>query len=91
MTYESIKAELKEQNLEIEFCSLFESIFEESFIIRISNSNKIHSTASLLRTLISKLEFRSKTYDYWVCILQFYMHPKFDRPESIQEWIKQNL
>lgn len=87
MTYEQIKIELKEQGLKEEFCSLLEVFLTNEGLIRLNTTNKIHSTASLIRMLISYLPFMSKVYDYWVLVLQWFMHPIFARPRNISEWL----
>lgn len=86
MTYEQIKSELKEQDLESEFCSLFEVFVSESLLFRIKETDRIHSTASLIRNLISYLPLNSELYNYWTNVLQYFMHPAFARPKHILQW-----
>ncbi len=88
MTYQKIKEQLKEQDLEEEFCSLFEVFTSDNLLNKIKLSDKIHSVASLIRSLISYLPLNSDLYNYWVVVLQYFMHPIFSRPNHISEWHK---
>lgn len=89
MTYDQIKKQLREQYLEEEFCSLFEILLSDGLLLKIKETEKIHSTASLIRSLISYLPLNSELYNYWVNIFNWYMHPEFARPKKISDWIIQ--
>lgn len=79
MNYNEILKELDAVNLKNKFTADFEQIISKNFLKRIKKTNKIHSTGSLLRELISNLENNSKKWDYWVLVLNYFMTPVFAR------------
>lgn len=79
MTYSECMDKLKEQNLYEEFCSVFENKYSESFLNRLSKTNRINSVASLIRSSLTFIEKDSTDLDRWVVILQWYMKPEFER------------
>lgn len=79
MTYEDIKIELKEQNLQEKFCSLFEAIIDPKLLKLVKESDKIHSTAGLIRILMRSLKPASEEWHEWLKVLIFFMSPIFAR------------
>lgn len=82
MTYEEILKELDEVNLKEKFTSEFESFISEKLLSMFKESNKIHSTGSLLRSLIHYYEYKSEKWQYWVDVLHYFMTPEFARKEN---------
>jgi len=93
MTYEKILLELKVQNLDQEFCSTFEKLMTPSFLQRVNSTSKIHSTPSLIRTVLAllrnSLDYDLEVYNRWVLILQWFMTPVFARKPNVEDWIKE--
>jgi hypothetical protein len=82
MTYEIILQELEEVNLKEKFTSEFESFVTESLLLKFKESDRIHSTGSLLRLLLKKWENDSEQWLYWQQVLLYFMRPKFARNQN---------
>lgn len=79
MTYNQILKELAVVNLKNKFTTDFENYVEKDLLNKLKDTNKIHSTGSILRTLISYLKVDDKNYEYWVQVLKYFMTPIFAR------------
>ena len=82
MRYEEILKELEEVNLKEKFTSVYEGFVSDSFLERLRNTDKIHSTGSLIRSLLIFFENESEDWIYWQKILVYFMTPKFARKEN---------
>jgi hypothetical protein len=82
MSYEEILKELEEVNLKDKFTSVYEGFVSDSFLERLRNTDKIHSTGSLIRSLLIFFENESEDWIYWQKILVYFMTPKFARKEN---------
>lgn len=88
MTYKEILNQLESQDLKNEFCEKFQPFMSDQFKERLNSTDKIHSTGSLIRTVLQfVINEDKKLYDRWVLILQWYMHPEFARTNKITDWI----
>lgn len=81
MTYSECLAQLEEQGLKEEFCSLFEPKFSKRLLKRLKSTIKINSLASLIRMALNYLGMYSNEWNRWVDILQWYMTPVFARKQ----------
>ena len=79
MSYEEILKELEEVNLKEKFTSDFEKLASNGYLKLVKKSNKINSTGSLLRSLISFYEYKSEKWNYWQQVLIYFMNPIFAR------------
>ncbi len=77
MTYKEILIELEAVNLSFKFTADFESNCTKQFLDKIKLTDKIYSTSSLLRCLISFYEFKSEKWEFWKNVLHYFMMPDF--------------
>lgn len=77
MRYEEILKEIESVNLKEKFIADFESNCTETFLGKIKKTDKINSTASLLRILIKFYEYRSEDWEFWKNVLNYFMMPDF--------------
>ena len=82
MRYEEILKELEEVNLKEKFTSVYEGFVSDSFLERLRNTDKIHSTGSLIRSLLIFFENESEEWLYWQKVLFYFLTPKFARKEN---------
>ena len=82
MTYKEILKELSEVNLENEFAYEFEKSITDSLLFKIKNTNKIYSTASLIRALLTKYNVDSEKWIYWQKVLLYFMAPYFVKDKN---------
>ncbi len=82
MTYKDILKELKEVGLKEKFTSSYEGFVSKEFLDKLRNTDKIHSTGSLIRSLMMFYINESKEWIYWQKILFYFMTPKFARKEN---------
>lgn len=83
MNYKEILSELKIIGFDEIFKKDIELNFSESFIKRLNETNKIHSPASLIRTLISQYEAGSEKWEFWRKVLVYYLNPVFVRTKEM--------
>jgi len=79
MTYKQILKELNEIGLKKEFTSEFENYISPELLKMFKDTDKINSTANLIRLLLKKYEIESKKWLEWQKVLIFFMTPKFAR------------
>ena len=82
MTYKEILKELSEVNLENEFAYEFEKSITDSLLFKIKNTNKIYSTASLIRALLTKYNVDSEKRIHWQKVLLYFMAPYFVKDKN---------
>ena len=82
MSYEEILKELEEVNLKDKFTSVYEGFVSDSFLERLRNTDKIHSTESPIRSLLIFFENESEEWLYWQKVLFYFMTPVFERKEN---------
>lgn len=85
MTYQDCLNELDKHNLKEGFEMTFVPKCTFYFMEGLRNLETIHSTASLLRVMIVKLPFQSMSYKIWVDVLDYLMHPDFNKPDLYQQ------
>ena len=76
MTYQDILNQLEKNNHKVEFIEIFEKNVSISLLEKIKNTDKINCTASLIRHLITMLEYESEIYLKWQKILFYYLEPE---------------
>lgn len=79
MTYKQILKELNEVGLKKEFTSEFENYISTELLQMFKDTDKIKSTAGLIRLLLKKYEIESEKWLEWHKVLIFFMTPKFAR------------
>jgi hypothetical protein len=82
MRYNEILSELQEVNLKEKFISKFEDYVNLELLDMIKKTDKIKSTASLIRTLLKKWENESEEWLYWQKALFYFMTPRFARDKN---------
>lgn len=82
MTYQEILKELKEVDLKEKFTSSYEGFVSNEFLEKLRNTDKIHSTGSLIRSLMIFYVNESKEWIYWQKVLFYFMTPKFARKQN---------
>jgi len=82
MTYLEILKELEEVNLKEKFTSEFENYINESLFVMIKETDKIKSTASLIRMLLKKWENESEDWLFWKKAMFYFMTPIFVRDKN---------
>lgn len=76
MTYQQILNQLEKNNHKEEFVEIFEKNISKSLFEKIKSTDKINCTASLVRYLITMLEYESEIYLKWQKILFYYLKPE---------------
>lgn len=82
MTYNEILIELQEVNLKDRFVSEYENFESSSFLKRLKETDKISSTANLIRSLMKKWEIETENWIYWQKVMFYFMTPVFARKEN---------
>ncbi len=82
MTYNEILNELQEVNLKDKFVEEYEEYAGEKLLILLKESDKIKSTAGMVRSLIKKYENESTAWLYWQKVMFYFMTPVFARKEE---------
>ena len=82
MTYQDILKELEEVDLKEKFTSSYEEFVSNEFLEKLNTTDKIHSTGSLIRSLMIFYVNESKDWIYWQKVLFYFMTPVFARKEN---------
>lgn len=82
MTYNEILNELQEVNLKDKFVSEYENFESPTLLIMLKETDKISSTANLIRSLMKKWEIETENWIYWQKVMFYFMTPVFARKEN---------
>lgn len=82
MTYEECLNELSLIGLKDKFEKDFENTFDQYFLQKLKEFNKINSVGSLIRTAMSNIEAFSEKWEYWRLVLIYYLTPEFERDKT---------
>lgn len=81
MKYQEILKELEEVGLKEKFASSYEEFVSDEFLVKLRNTDKIHSTGSIIRSLMIFYVNESEEWIYWQKVLVYFMAPEFTRKE----------
>lgn len=79
MTYEEVLTELQEVDLKEKFASLYEGYTSESLLKMMKGTDRLHSTAGMIRGLMKYMTNESEEWLYWQKVLFYFMTPIFAR------------
>lgn len=79
MKYIECLKELELINLKSNFINDFEKTISKRLLKLFKKTNKINSTASLIKVLINELEYESELYFFWVETFQSIINPDSDK------------
>ena len=79
MNYNQIISELADVDLKDKFVLEFESFASPELLVKMSTTDKIKSTASVIRFLMGKWDNESEQWLYWQKVLFYFITPKFAR------------
>lgn len=82
MTYEECLNELDLIRLKDKFVRDFEDTFDQCFLQKLKEFNKINSVGSLIRTAMKNIEVYSEKWEYWKLVLIYYLTPEFERDKN---------
>jgi len=82
MTYEECLNELNLVGLKDKFEKDFENTFDQCFLQKLKEFDKINSVGSLIRTAMSEIEVFSEKWEYWKLVLVYYLTPIFERDKN---------
>jgi hypothetical protein len=85
MKYLEILNELRELNLDSLFDKELKQEAKESVYLRVRSTDKIYSTASLIRHLLRYYNYNSEKWLFWQEVLIYFMTPTFAR-EAFNEY-----
>lgn len=81
MTYKEVLKELDEVNLKEKFTSEYEGFISDVLLVKVKETDKIHSAGSLIRSLLIFYINESEEWIYWQKVLVYFMTPKLARKE----------
>lgn len=79
MTYNQILLELKQIGIDKAFKYEFESYVSKELLVMIKDTDKIKSTASLIKLLLKKFKTDTEEFVYWKKVFIYFMTPVFAR------------
>lgn len=82
MTYNQIISELNEIELGSDFDKEMRLLCRDTLLEKLQVSDRIHSTGSLIRHLISYYEYDSEKWLYWQKVLFYFMTPDFMKDKN---------